>query len=182
MIVVADTSPFINLAAVGRLHLLNKLYGSISIPRGVHQEITGKGSGQAGSKEAETLKWIEVKTVSDQKLVKALSRELDKGESEAIVLAIELSADLLLMDERRGRVVARDFDLRYSGLLGVLIEAKQKGYIKTVKPLLDDLRTVAGFWISQPLYEYILGRVDIQPVNVDLRVIRCRSRRPDNGT
>ena len=101
MIIVSNTSPVINLAAIGHLELLNKLYGKIILPEAVHHEITVKGAGQAGSTEIEKLKWIEVKTVSNQKLVQALKMELDEGESEAIALAVELNAELLLIDERR---------------------------------------------------------------------------------
>jgi len=93
VIVVSNTSPVINLAAIGQLELLNKLYGMIIIPQAVHHEITVKGPGQAGSTEIEKLKWIEVKTVSNQKLVQALKMELDEGESEAIALAVELNAE-----------------------------------------------------------------------------------------
>lgn len=85
-----------------------------------------------------------------------LELELDPGEAAAIALAIELKADLLLLDERRGRTVASRFGLRFVGLLGVLIEAKQQGYLGAVKPILDDLITRAGFWVSQPLYERVL--------------------------
>jgi len=63
VIVVSNTSPVFNLAAIGQLKLLNKLYGMIIIPQAVHHEITVKGAGQAGSTEIEKLKWIEVKTV-----------------------------------------------------------------------------------------------------------------------
>lgn len=158
VIVISDTSPVINLAAIGQLELLNNLYGKVILPRAVHHEITVIGAGQAGSTELGKLKWIEVKGVSNQNLVQALRMELDEGESEAIALAVELNAELLLMDERIGRAVASRFGLRYIGLLGTLIEAKQKGLIKTVKPLLDDLRSKAGFWIGQKLYDCILKK------------------------
>lgn len=145
LIVVSNTSPIINLACVDKLGLLNQLYGKIAIPKAVQQEITVKGSGQAGSKEVQTLKWIDVKSVSNQELVKALKVELDDGESETIALATELKASLILMDERRGRTVAKRFGLRYIGVLGVLVEAKQKRLIQSVKPILKDLISKSGF-------------------------------------
>jgi len=85
--------------------------------------------------------------------------ELDPGEAEAIALAKELKADLLLMDERRGRRVASRLGLRFVGLLGILVEAKHKGLIKAVKPILDSLITKAGFWLGNRLYTRILETV-----------------------
>lgn len=156
MIVISNSSPIINLAAIGQLGLLNKLYEKVIIPPAVHHEITVKGAGQAGAAEIEKLKWLEVKSISNQTLVQALRMELDDGESEAISLAVELNANLLLIDERRGRAVANRFGLPYIGLMGVIIEARQKRLIQAVKPLVDDLISKAGFWISQKLYSRVL--------------------------
>ena len=104
----------------------------------------------------QTLEWIETRAVANRALVTALQMELDEGEAEAIALAKELAADLLLLDERRGRVVAAHLDLRLIGLLGVRIEAKRKGCLPLVKPVLDDLVAKAGFWVSQQLYARVL--------------------------
>jgi predicted nucleic acid-binding protein len=89
--------------------------------------------------------WISRCTVTDGTLVSALSVELDPGEAEAISAAIECHAELLLIDEQRGRSVAQRFGLRVIGLLGILIESKHQGLIEAVKPLLDALTTHAGF-------------------------------------
>ena len=156
MIVVSNTSPIINLAAVGQLDLLRQLYGKVIIPQAVYHEITVIGAGQPGAMEVQTLEWIETKQVTNRALVMVLQTELDEGEAEAIALAIELRAGLLLLDERRGRAVASRLGIRFVGLLGVLIEAKQKGYHPAVKPVLDDLVTKAGFWVSQQLYARVL--------------------------
>jgi len=152
MIVVSNTSPIINLAAIGKLDLLKPLYGSIFIPQAVYYEVTVIGVGQSGAMEVQTLEWIEIREVKDRVLVTTLQAELDDGESEAIALAIQLKADIILLDERRGRQVAHRLGLRFIGLLGILVEAKHKGYIPKVKPLLDDLVAKAGFWIGHKLY------------------------------
>ena len=156
MIVVSNTSPIINLAAVGQLDLLRQLYGKVIIPQAVYHEITVIGAGQPGAMEVQTLEWIETKQVTNRALVMVLQTELDEGEVEAIALAIELRADLLLLDERLGRTIASRLGLQFIGLLGVLIEAKQKGYTPAVKPVLDDLVTKAGFWVSPQLYARVL--------------------------
>ena len=92
--------------------------------------------------------------------VHELSAEIDLGEAEAIVLALERRADLLLVDERRGRRIAAKLGLRATGLLGTLAEAKRRGLVARVKPLLDDLRLRAGFWIGEDLYAEVLTALD----------------------
>jgi len=156
MIIISNTSPVINLAAVGRLDLLRQLYGKIVIPRAVHNEIVIVGTGQPGAAEVETLDWIETRQVANRPVVAALQLELDEGEAEAIALAAELKADLLLLDERKGRMVASHLGLKFIGILGVLIEAKRGGLIPAIKPIMDDLIRRAGFWISQKLYDSVL--------------------------
>ena len=156
MIVISNTSPIVNLAAVGQLGLLQKLYEKVLIPQAVYRELTVAGAGQPGAMEVQTLVWIESGQVTDRVLVAALCTEIDEGEAEAIALAVEQKADLLLLDERRGRIVASRLKLHFIGLLGVLVEAKHKGYISAIKPLLDDLIVKAGFWVSRRLYAHVL--------------------------
>ncbi len=150
MIVVSNTSPITNLAAISQLPLLQQLYETIIIPQAVYDEVV------AGSIEVQSELWIQTQQVTNYPLVTALQLELDWGEAEAIALAVELKADLLLIDERRGRTVASRFGLKFTGILGVLIEAKHKGAISAVKPVLDSLILTAGFWVTEPLYSRVL--------------------------
>src|ERR1700690_2851609 len=99
MIVVSNTSPITNLAAIGHFDLLHRLFGEILIPEGVWIELNAQGKRWPGSLEVENSTWISRKLVQDQPLITALERDLDRGESESIALAIELKAGLVLLDE-----------------------------------------------------------------------------------
>ncbi|MDA0266257.1 MAG: DUF3368 domain-containing protein [Cyanobacteria bacterium] len=156
MIIVSDTSPINNLAAIQALDLLRELYGTVVIPEAVYHELTDPDFPVAGSIEVQTLEWIQCQAVTNSAMIEALSNDLDPGEAEAIALAIEIKADQVLIDERRGRLIAARLNLNCTGVLGVLVEAKAQGLIPAVKPLLDALIDQAGFWIAQPLYDRVL--------------------------
>ena len=159
MIVVSDTSPITNLAAIGQLDLLSHLYGRIVIPEAVYDEMVAAGKPVPGAIEVQTLSWIQVQNIDDVQRVAALQssqNNIDLGEAEAITLALELNAELLLMDERRGRALAQSCGLNVTGLLGVLLQAKRKGLISLVKPLVDELVEKADFRLSEQLYLSIL--------------------------
>lgn len=159
MIVVSDTSPITNLAAIGQLDLLQGLYTHIIIPVAVYDEMVNVEKPVPGAVEVQTLSWIQTQAVADQQQVIAIQESeenIDMGEAEAIALALELKADLLLMDEHRGRIVATSYGLQVTGLLGVLVQAKQNNLIQIVKPLVDQLIEQADFRVSDELYTTIL--------------------------
>ncbi len=160
MIIVSDTSPINNLAAINHVHLLQQLYGTVLIPEAVYRELTDPNFPVAGAIEVQTFIWIQTRPVEDRILVEALSNELDIGEAEAIALALEMKADQVLIDERRGRMIAARLNLAYTGILGILVEAKSQRLISAVKPLLDALINQAGFWVAEPLYKRVLQLVD----------------------
>ena len=151
MIVVANAGPLIALARVGRFDLLQSLYGQLYIPPAVRDEVLTSGFGRPGAEEVGMASWIHIVDVRDVTAVQLLRERLDAGESEAIVLAIQLDASLLLIDEARGRRVAEARGLNKTGTIGTLIAAKKWGLILEVTPLLDDLRT-AGFRMDEELY------------------------------
>ena len=103
-----------------------------------------------------SLSWIETRQAANNILVRSLLLELHPGEAEAIALAVEMKADILLIDERRSREVASRLKLRVVGLLGSLVEAKRRGLVQEVKPVLDDLIAKAGFWVGKELYALVL--------------------------
>jgi predicted nucleic acid-binding protein len=157
MTIVCNSSPLINLACINQLDLLRRLYGEISIPQAVWREVVVQGAGQPGAEEVQRAQWTRLVQVVNVTLVQALRQELDAGEAEAIVLALELKAELLLMDEQLGRDIARHMGLRFTGLIGCLIEAKHKGLIMSIKPHLDALRSEANFRLSTTLYRRVLS-------------------------
>ncbi len=156
MKIVSNASPLINMARIGRLLLLRDLYGQLIIPEAVWNEVVVEGKGQPGASEVGAAAWIRRKVVTNRQLIRILQQDLDNGEAEAIALAVEEEADLLLMDERIGRESANHLGLRYAGLVGVIIEAKSRALVREIKPLLDALRDVAGFRLSEDLYALVL--------------------------
>ncbi|MEA5619182.1 DUF3368 domain-containing protein [Cronbergia sp. UHCC 0137] len=159
MIVISNTSPITNLSAIGKINLLEQIYGEIIISSEVFEELTQWGDSIPGAKEVKIFSWIKVKTIKNINLVHSLRNKLDEGESSAIALALELNADWLIIDEQLGRQTAIEYNLKITGILGILIEAKRQGLIPLVKPILDDLINIAKFWVNPSLYNKILSIV-----------------------
>ena len=162
MIVVSDTSPVLSLARIGRLELLHTLYQQVLIPTAVLEELRAGASEEASQIDVESFPWLLVASAMDRHRVDELRVDLDLGEAEAIVLAIERRADLLLVDERRGRRTASASGLAVTGLLGVIAQAKHEGVIDAAKPLLDELMRTARFWIGPTLYAEVLVQLGEQ--------------------
>lgn len=150
--VVSNTGPLIALASIYQFELLQKLFGTISIPKAVRTEVLDETTLTA----VNMADWILVRTAQDKIAVQLLNGELDTGESEAIVLARELNADLLLIDERAARRKAAALDLSTIGTLGVLLMAKNQGLIPVLKPLIEQLNQ-SGFHMSDELYAQVLN-------------------------
>jgi predicted nucleic acid-binding protein len=156
MKIVSNASPLIALIRIGQLNLLRQIYSEIIIPDAVRHEVVVEGADQPGAEAVSSAAWIVRRTVTNRALVHGLQQELDAGEAEAIALAVEMDDAWLLMDERLGRDTARHFRIRYTGVVGVLIEAKHKGFVQAIQPHLDALRDLAGFRISEALYRRVL--------------------------
>lgn len=154
-LVVSDTTAITHLAKIGELNILQLLYKEILIPEAVHSELSQVKRTQPGALQVLNSKWIKVVPIKNRTVVDKLLPHLDLGESEAIALSIELHSDVLIIDEVAGRSVAKKLGRNIIGMVGVLLEAKKKNYIKTVRPYLDNLRRT-GFRLSDDLYQLAL--------------------------
>jgi len=157
LFVVANSSVLIALCRIRMLELLHQRYPEgVFIPKAVWREVVEGGKGQPGANEVSSSTWIKVKEVEDRKLVSLLGMELDQGEAEAIVLASEQEADLILLDEKAARRVAKRLGLAVLGTVGVLIYAKRAGFIGSLKEQLDALQEEGNFRIASDVYNEAL--------------------------
>jgi uncharacterized protein len=156
---VSDTSPLSNLAIIGRLDLLKQRYGAVLIPPAVAQELSALSHPAANARIASARAdgWVVVQTPSTTPL--ALAVPLDAGETEAIRLALDVRADVLLMDEKRGRQAARRLGLTVAGALGELLHARKNGLLPELRSEINRLRTEAGFFVDSEIERFFLSQV-----------------------
>jgi len=154
MIIVANTTPIISLASIGRLDILEKLFGKVMIPEAVYQEIKAKpGYGY----EQIDCAFIEVRAIQGLLYKDFLLTQLDSGEAETIILAKEVNADFVIIDENLGYRIANNAGLTAIRTLSLLLKAKEKGHITQVKPLLDEM-VAKGRWYSNAVYRSFLEK------------------------
>ena len=162
MIVVSDTTPLISLLKTGRLDTLEKLFGAVRIPDAVFEELTSNPRYSDEAAAIRSYPYIDIISVNDTDAVDQVSREdgLDLGESEAIVLTQEISADLLLMDEARGRDVARSMGLRITGTVGILLLSYERGILNKdeIVDCVERLRDANRF-IGERYLQILLERI-----------------------
>lgn len=152
--VVADSSPLIYLSRISALELLPQLFGTVIVPRGVWAEVVDARPHAPGVEALRHAEWIQINDTAQTEA----RLGLDPGETAAILLAEALRADLLLIDERQGRVVAQARGIAVRGTLGVLIQATLAGLLPALKPMLDALVS-EGFRITPALMREALSRV-----------------------
>jgi predicted nucleic acid-binding protein len=142
--IISDTSCFIVLDNVGELDLLQKIYGNVLTTPIVRDEY-GKVMPA----------WVEVREPADHHLQSVIELQLDKGEASAIALAVELSGSTIILDDYKARRVAEKLGLEITGTLGVIVRAKLKGLIPSVKPILEKIRQT-DFRLSVELESIVL--------------------------
>lgn len=157
MIIVSDTTPLIGLSAIGRLDILREIFGDVYIPRAVFDETVTFGREEGKAKhEVASANWIHIVEVKNRFAVEILLDEMDAGEVETIVLAGELNADWVLMDEKKGRRKLAQLNIPKIGTLGILLKARQIDLIPALKPEIEELQKF-GFSISPLLVKEMLA-------------------------
>lgn len=151
--IVSNTTPIISLLKIDKLNLLQKLYGEIIIPEEVYSEIE-KGKSKGYYVDLLKIEWIKIMKIEESEALSYFI-DLDKGEAETIILANEINADLVIIDESLGRFYAKHANLTVTGTLGILLKAKKKGYLKEIKPLLSELQN-KGIWMSDKIINEVV--------------------------
>lgn len=153
--VVVNTTPLIALSHVGQLDILKKLYGKVTIPEAVYNELSVKAESVCKKAVDSSLDWIRVDKIKNQMAKTMYKTQLHDGEVEVMILAKEVAADVVIIDDANAKKHAKYLGLPVTGTLGVLIKAKQKGYINELRPILQRM-VESGIYLSQSLIELCL--------------------------
>jgi predicted nucleic acid-binding protein len=146
--VVSNTTPILSLLKIEKLNLLRDLYGAVYVPYSVFLEIeTGKD--KEFYTNLKTVDWIKIEKIHST-IARDLLFDLDDGEAETLVLAQEINADLVIIDEKCGRRYAKQMGIGLTGTIGVLLKAKNNNLINTVAPLLNEL-SQKDVWLNRSL-------------------------------
>ncbi len=159
MLAVSNTSPISNLASINRLELLRSQFSELWIPAAVAQELTSHPDPvtRARIQTAIQDQWIKAAVVQNSNLLSILLSSLHQGEAEAIALATDLKADIVIIDEQEAPQLATQAGLSVTGVLGVLLRAKRRGQIPAVRPEIQALRATARFFIAPALEARVLA-------------------------
>lgn len=162
MIIVADTTPLISLMKIGHLDLLEQLFGEVQIPEAVFDELVYNTNFPEESKLIQESNYIIRISVKDTSAVDLLRRSsgLDAGESEAIILSDSIGASLLLMDEVKGRQVAKQMGIPLMGTIGLLLVGYNEKLL-TKQQILEciEIMKTSGRHISESLYQQLLAKI-----------------------
>ena len=161
-IVVSDTSPIRALGHLGLIDLLHHLYSEVLVPPAVDEELKNPPVGTIAV-DVGGYAFIRLQAPIDATQVDRFLQVLDLGESEALALALEVHADLVLLDESKGRAEAMRHGLVPIGVLGTLARAKHRGYIDAIAPLIDRLQDELRFFISPALKTEVLRSAGERP-------------------
>lgn len=162
MLIVADTTPIISLMKAGHLNLFHKMFGKVVIPQAVYRELTENPNYAEEAEEISNCNFLRVENVENQISVKILRNVtgLDQGESESIVLVDEKKADLLIIDEHKGRSVAKQMGVTFTGTVGMLLQAYDERYLSKcdVEDCISRLKE-SNIRISESLYKIVYEHI-----------------------
>lgn len=156
--VVVNTTPLIALSYLRRLDLLKTLYGEIVIPDAVYRELSVKEDSVCKRFVDESLDWICIKKIKNEMARAMYKTQLHEGEVEVMILAQEINADVVVIDDANAKKHAKYLGLPVTGTLGVLIKAKREGYLSEIKPLLQQL-VENNIYISDKIIDLCLKQV-----------------------
>jgi predicted nucleic acid-binding protein len=142
---------------ISQIEILKKIYSEIVIPEAVYKEIEA-GKHKEFYRDLSRIDWIKIQSIKDKHSIDYFL-DLDAVEAEAIILATEIGADLIIIDEKLGRLHAKKAGIKVTGTIGVLIKARKMGLIPKIKPLLIQL-TKKNVWISDVLISQVCKTVD----------------------
>jgi hypothetical protein len=151
VIVVSDTTAITSLLKIGRADLLRELFGAVFIPEGVRDELL--------QYHVALPDFLQVHSVANSVAVGLLREEIDAGEAQAIILAEEIRANILLIDDKQGRTVAQRRGIQCLGLAGAILLAKENGLIGSIGDFLNRLESEANFYLDRGLRRELLLRV-----------------------
>ena len=152
--VICNTSPLQYLHQIGQLSILPALAGSILVPPAVLVELEAGTAKGLDLPQPENLKWVQIQAPVSAKAV-SLITDLGPGESQVLMLALEMPGSVALLDDALARRVAIAKGIPIKGTLGILLDAKRIGYLTAVKPSLDQLQDL-GFRLSQQTWVAVL--------------------------
>lgn len=155
IIAVTNTTPIISLCSVRCEFILKELFGNITLPTAVDVEL--RSLEKPGSRFSEE-EWVRVVKVKNTDLVLFLEKDLDRGEAEAIALAKQLDADVVIVDENAGYQIAKLYSLPVIRTLSVLKIAKDKRIIREIRPIIEEM-VERGRWYSPRVLDKFLGDV-----------------------
>jgi uncharacterized protein len=163
--VIVDSSVLISLAAAEQFQLLRAFYSTIHIPPAVWDEVVSvaKPYGTEELQHAHSDGWVKIESPNDLSRVQALPFSLQRGETEALALALQIPSSLLLVDDAQGRRAATALKLTFTGTVGILLRAKFEGKVWALKPVLETVKTRTTFWLSAAVYEAALKQVGEVP-------------------
>jgi uncharacterized protein len=151
MVVISDASPLVHLSEISRFFLLKQIYSNLVVPNAVWREVVESGGARPGANDltaAVQERWIQIRAARPEHLQRVEFQRLDMGEREALALALGENADLVIIDELRGRAAARRVGLNRIGTLGVLIKAKQLGLVSSLREELFRIHSLSEMHLS----------------------------------